>query len=135
MVNFIIIFNCNRIQFELYLIVSGAAAPGAAPAAAGVAGPPSKPGQPSSYTDIPVTNIRAVIAKRLLESKTMIPHYYLTAHCNADALIAMRAKWNKKLEKQGIRLSINDYIMKACAAATMRVPDINASWQGDKIRM
>lgn len=113
---------------------------GAAPSAlAPAAGRPSAPKGakygPSTYTDVDLTNMRSIIAKRLLESKTTIPHYYEFQNCNVTNLIKMREKWNKKLEKQKIKLSINDFIMKATAAASMMHPDVNAAWMGHAIRM
>ena len=53
----------------------------------------------AAFVDIPVSNIRAVIAKRLLESKVTIPHYYLTVDCNVDKILKLRAQFNKSLEK------------------------------------
>lgn len=121
---------CNiKIKDKKLLYFSGSPPPAAAA--------PSKQiqmGAPSAYTDIPLTNMRSVIAKRLIESKTTIPHYYVFQNCCVDKLIDLRKKWNKKLEKQKVRLSINDFIMKAVACASMRVPEVNSSWTGNAIR-
>lgn len=68
-----------------------------------------------------MSNIRKTIAKRLLESKQLIPHYYLTQEVNVDALLKVRAKYNKKLEKSGVKLSVNDFIIKATAVASQKV--------------
>lgn len=107
---------------------------------------PTTPGQqpiqlpqilpPSPYLDIPVTGIRATIAKRLLESKTTIPHYYLTTTCHVDKLIAMRISHNKKVEndKAGPKISVNDFMIKACAYACVKVPEVNAIWMDKFIR-
>lgn len=90
--------------------------------AAPAAGAPAAAGQPAaSYIDIPVTNIRSTIAKRLLQSKTQIPHYYLTVECNIDKLAQLRESYNKKLEKSGVKLSVNDFIIKATAVASKKV--------------
>ncbi|KAL7040864.1 hypothetical protein ACKWTF_000542 [Chironomus riparius] len=100
---------------------------------------PSAPRMPiippgAAFVDIPVSNIRAVIAKRLLESKVSIPHYYLTVDCNVDKILQLRARFNKSLEKDGKKLSINDFIIKAAAIACKKVPEANSAWLGDKIR-
>lgn len=105
-----------------------AAAPAAAPAPA----PQPLPGQ--KYTDIPVSNIRGVIAKRLLQSKQTIPHYYLSASITMDAIMGLRGEFNKLLEKSGSKLSVNDFIIKAAALACRKVPEVNSSWQDSFIR-
>jgi len=103
------------------------------------AGSPAAPRMPvfppgTAYIDIPVSNIRGVIAKRLLESKVSIPHYYLTVDCNVDKILQLRSRFNKSLEKDGKKLSINDFIIKAAAIACKKVPEANSAWLGDKIR-
>lgn len=110
----------------------GAGGPAAAQgpqAAQGVAGPSG-----AKYTDTPIPNIRAVIAKRLTESKVTIPHYYLSKDVNVEKLIAFRAKVNKQLEKEKLKISINDLVIKAVAAASTRVPIMNQQWLGNVIR-
>lgn len=104
---------------------------GQAPAAVA---PPPTPAPGQAYVDLPVTNIRGVIAKRLLQSKQSIPHYYLTVEVNVDKLLALRARFNKKLEKEGVRLSVNDFIIKASALACKKVPEVNSSWLDTVIR-
>lgn len=89
----------------------------------------------AGYVDVPVSNTRAIIAKRLLESKVTIPHYYLTVDINVDKLTALRAKFNKNLEKDGVKLSFNDFVVKATALASKKVPEANSSWHGSFIRM
>lgn len=96
--------------------------------------PPPAPAPGQAYVDIPVSNIRGVIAKRLLQSKQSIPHYYLTVEVNVDKLLALRSKFNKKLEKDGVRLSVNDFIIKASALACKQVPEANSAWQDTVIR-
>ncbi|XP_035916089.1 dihydrolipoyllysine-residue acetyltransferase component of pyruvate dehydrogenase complex, mitochondrial isoform X2 [Anopheles stephensi] len=88
----------------------------------------------AAYVDIPVSNIRGVIAKRLLESKTTIPHYYLTVDVNMDQVTKLRARFNKQLEKEGVKLSINDFIIKAAAMACKKVPEANSAWMNTVIR-
>ena len=67
------------------------------------------------FTDVPNSQIRKITAQRLLESKTRVPHYYLTIDCNADRLLALRAALNEKLAASGGKLSVNDFIIKASA--------------------
>jgi len=84
--------------------------------------------------DIPVSNIRAVIAKRLSESKQTIPHYYLSVDIKMDNALAMREQFNKMLEKDKIKLSVNDVIIKGMAMACKKVPEGNSAWLGNIIR-
>lgn len=84
--------------------------------------------------DIPVSSVRAIIAKRLLESKQTIPHYYLSLDVKMDATMAMREQFNKMLEKEKIKLSVNDIIIKAIAMACKKVPEGNSAWLGNVIR-
>nr|CAH7726886.1 unnamed protein product [Callosobruchus chinensis] len=123
-------------QRNIRLQAAGAApaAPGAPPTAA--AAPISVPPPPSSspYVDIPVSGMRATIAKRLLQSKTTVPHYYLTIEVNVDKLLQCRQEFNKKLEKQGVKLSVNDFIIKAVAMACKKVPEANSHWMESNIR-
>ncbi|XP_030383585.1 dihydrolipoyllysine-residue acetyltransferase component of pyruvate dehydrogenase complex, mitochondrial [Scaptodrosophila lebanonensis] len=86
------------------------------------------------YKDIPVSNVRGVIAKRLLESKQKLPHYYVTVQCQVDKLLKFRALVNKKYEKQGARVSVNDFIIKATAIACRKVPEANSAWMDTIIR-
>lgn len=88
----------------------------------------------SDGVDIPVSNVRSVIAKRLLESKQTIPHYYLTIDIRMDNVIAVREQFNKILEKDKVKLSLNDIIIKAIAMACKKVPEGNSAWMGSVIR-
>ncbi|VEN45516.1 unnamed protein product [Callosobruchus maculatus] len=112
------------------------AAPSTKPTAAAAAASISVPPPPSSsaYVDIPVSGMRATIAKRLLQSKTTVPHYYLTIEVNVDKLLKCREQYNKKLEKQGVKLSVNDFIIKAVAMACKKVPEANSHWMDSNIR-
>lgn len=83
---------------------------------------------------VTVSTMRGVIAKRLLESKTTIPHFYLEIEVDAEPLMALREQLNKGLEKSGVKLSVNDFILKGSAEALRRVPDVNAAWEGTQIR-
>jgi pyruvate dehydrogenase E2 component (dihydrolipoamide acetyltransferase) len=92
---------------------------------------PGVPTPESGFTDIPVTGMRRAIARRLTESKTTVPHFYLTAHVRVDRLLALRAEVN---ETGGRKASVNDFVIKAVAEALMEVPTANAIWGGDHIR-
>ena len=83
-----------------------------------------------------LTTMRSVIAKRLLESKTQIPHFYLEIEVDAKPLLDLRAQLNDSLGKLNppVKLSLNDFVLKAAAEAVRRVPAVNASFEGDAIR-
>jgi pyruvate dehydrogenase E2 component (dihydrolipoamide acetyltransferase) len=83
------------------------------------------------YTEEPVSQMRKVIAKRLVESKNSAPHFYLTMEIDMDNTIASREAINKISSS---KISYNDIVIKACAAALRKHPKVNASWMGDKIR-
>lgn len=85
----------------------------------------------SSYEDTPVSQMRKTIARRLGESKFTAPHFYLTIEINMDKAIDTRKKLN---EVSPVKISFNDLIIKACAAALRKHPAVNSSWLGDKIR-
>eukprot|EP01102_Stenamoeba_stenopodia_P013671 TRINITY_DN446_c0_g4_i1.p1 TRINITY_DN446_c0_g4~~TRINITY_DN446_c0_g4_i1.p1 ORF type:complete len:532 (+),score=169.30 TRINITY_DN446_c0_g4_i1:215-1810(+) len=87
----------------------------------------------ASYTDIPNSNIRKVIASRLTASKQTIPHYYLTIEANVDELLKIRTDLNNKANGE-YKLSVNDFIVKAAAAALRKVPEANSSWSEEAIR-
>uniref|UniRef100_A0A1L8E0Y0 dihydrolipoyllysine-residue acetyltransferase n=1 Tax=Nyssomyia neivai TaxID=330878 RepID=A0A1L8E0Y0_9DIPT len=112
--------------------VSDLAGLSAAPAASAPTAHKFAPGQ--AFIDIPVSNIRGVIAKRLLESKVTIPHYYLTVDINMEAVLKLRGKLNKTLEKQNVKLSVNDFIIKAAATANRKIPEANSAWLDTVIR-
>ena len=114
----------------------------AAPAAAAAA-PEAAPAVPSddqtlklfeegSYELIPHDNMRKTIAKRLVESKQSVPHFYLTVDCELDALLALRKQLNEAApvrdDKPAYKLSVNDFVIKAMALALRDVPDANVSW-------
>ncbi|MGF1447995.1 MAG: dihydrolipoamide acetyltransferase family protein [Opitutales bacterium] len=86
-----------------------------------------------------VSNMRAAIARRLVESKTQIPHFYLETEINAKALLDARKAINASLqdlppEQGGLKLTVNDFILKATVDALRRVPGVNASWMGETIQ-
>ncbi|MFO1036582.1 MAG: pyruvate dehydrogenase complex dihydrolipoamide acetyltransferase [Geminicoccaceae bacterium] len=117
--------------------------PAAAPAAraeapaAPVQAPAPAPAAPvaaptGAYDEIPLNNMRKVIARRLTEAKQTIPHFYLTMDIELDALLEMRAKLNAR-EGANYKLSVNDFVIKATALGLRKVPGCNAAWGGDKI--
>jgi pyruvate dehydrogenase E2 component (dihydrolipoamide acetyltransferase) len=86
-----------------------------------------------SYTEVPLDGMRRTIAARLTEAKQTIPHFYLRRSVRLDALMAFREQLNKGLEGRGVKLSVNDFIIKASAMALQTVADANAVWAGDRI--
>ena len=80
-----------------------------------------------------LNNVRKVIARRLTEAKQTIPHIYLTVDVRLDALLKLRGELNKSLEADGVKLSVNDLLIKALARALQRVPKCNVSFQGDEL--
>ncbi|PVE23511.1 pyruvate dehydrogenase complex dihydrolipoamide acetyltransferase [Microvirga sp. KLBC 81] len=136
----------------------GAAKPAAAPAAAApVAGAPAaKPAaapqlapsmgadqvkamfEAGTYEEVPLDGMRKTIARRLVESKQTVPHFYLSLECELDALMALREQINAaagkdKDGKPAYKLSVNDFVIKALAIALQRVPAANAVWAEDRI--
>ncbi|XUU62074.1 pyruvate dehydrogenase complex dihydrolipoamide acetyltransferase [Erythrobacter sp. HA6-11] len=116
------------------------AQPGAAPAKAAAA--PSAAPQPvaqlggdldAPYEAQKLNNVRKVIARRLTEAKQTIPHIYLTVDVRLDALLKLRSELNTSLEADGVKLSVNDLLIKALARALQRVPACNVSFQGDEL--
>ncbi len=85
------------------------------------------------YTEIPLDGMRKTIAARLTEAKQTIPHFYLRRDIRIDDLLSFRAQINKQLESRGVKLSVNDFIIKACANALQAVPAANAVWAGDRV--
>ncbi len=135
-----------------------AAQPGAAPAAAPMPQPASRtPTEPSQAGDklsaatvpgtpapaelpsygglqtqtIQLSNMRRTIAKRLVESKTTVPHYQVTVQVRMDGLMEFRKQLNAQLDAQGVKLSVNDFLVRACALAMHQHPFVNASWGAD----
>ncbi|KAL5014008.1 hypothetical protein ScPMuIL_008278 [Solemya velum] len=108
--------------------------PTAAPAAVGVAPPAPVVVPGTAYIDIPLTNVRQVIAKRLTQSKQTIPHYYLTIDVNMENIIRLRKQLNEILAKDNVKLSVNDFIIKSSAKACMRIPEANSSWMDSFVR-
>ncbi|XP_036715858.1 pyruvate dehydrogenase protein X component, mitochondrial isoform X3 [Balaenoptera musculus] len=92
--------------------------------------PVSTPGQPNvagTFTEIPTSNIRRVIAKRLTESKRTVPHAYATTDCDLGAVLKVR----QSLVRDDIKVSVNDFIIKAAAVTLKQMPSVNVSWDGE----
>ncbi|MEM8788160.1 MAG: pyruvate dehydrogenase complex dihydrolipoamide acetyltransferase [Pseudomonadota bacterium] len=83
--------------------------------------------------EVALDGMRKTIAARLGEAKQTIPHFYLRRDITLDALLKLRSQLNGQLEGRGVKLSVNDFIIKACALALQDVPDCNAVWAGDRI--
>jgi pyruvate dehydrogenase E2 component (dihydrolipoamide acetyltransferase) len=123
-----------RRDLENYLASGAASAPVAAPVWA-----PASPSQAvgselaklehsSGYVTVPHTGMRRAIARRLTESKSSVPHFYLTADCKVDVLLELRKSIN---ESSAVKISVNDFVVKAVAAALMDVPEANVIWNPD----
>jgi pyruvate dehydrogenase E2 component (dihydrolipoamide acetyltransferase) len=84
---------------------------------------------------VSVSGMRQTIARRLVESKTTIPHYQVSMKFDLDRLMAVREQLNTELASTGIKLSVNDFIVRGCALAMARHPYVNSSWAGDAIAM
>ena len=98
-----------------------------------VASPPveEKGSIEGDFIDVPLTAMRKAIARRLTESKTTVPHFYVTADCRVDALLDLRRAVN---DTNTTKVSLNDFVVKAIAGSLVEVPDANAVWNGDSIR-
>ncbi|SDW35958.1 pyruvate dehydrogenase E2 component (dihydrolipoamide acetyltransferase) [Albimonas donghaensis] len=116
-----------------------AEAPAAAPAAKAAAPAPAdaeavkKLYADVAFEEVKLDGMRRTIALRLVEAKQTIPHFYLRREIELDALMAFRAELNGALASRGVKLSVNDFIIKACALALQQVPDCNAVWAGDRV--
>ena len=85
------------------------------------------------YTKIEIDSMRKTIISRLTAAKQTIPHYYLRRDIKVDSLLSLRSQMNEGLRKSEIKITINDFIIKACAIALQDVPECNVIWGGDKI--
>lgn len=120
--------------------LEGAVSAASVPAASAAAAPSVGADAPAAVfqSDIPHTaeklsNMRKTIARRLTEAKQSIPHIYLTVDIELDKLLKLRSELNKALEPQGIKLSVNDLLIKALAKALVQVPSCNVSFAGDQL--
>lgn len=118
-------------DIDSFVPTKAAPAPGAA--AVPAPGPGVAPVPTGVFTDIPISNIRRVIAQRLMQSKQTIPHYYLSVDVNVGEVLLVRKELNKMLEGKS-KISVNDFIIKASALACLKVPEANSSWLDTVIR-
>lgn len=103
---------------------------GSSRSAASTAAPVFAPASSFTYGDVPVSQMRKTIARRLGESKFTAPHFYLTIEVNMDNAMRARTEINQAAE---VKISFNDFVVKSCAAALRKHPAVNSSWMGDKI--
>ena len=119
--------------------------PGAAAAPASASAPAATPAPAlpalaaatdggAPFTEDKLSNVRKVIARRLTESKQTVPHFYLTIDIRLDPLLKLRSEMNAALEPDGVKLSVNDFLIKALARALIRVAQCNVSFHGETLR-
>ena len=106
-------------------------APAAAVATSAAPAPVATPASTDAFTDIPHTGMRRAVARFLTQSKREAPHFYLTATCRVDELLALREQINAT---SAVRVSINDFVVKAVAKALALVPEMNVIWTDDAVR-
>ncbi len=109
-------------------------APEAAPAPQPAAAAPEPTGAPGTQIK-EMPRMQRVIAERMTQSKQQIPHFYATVEVEMNELMALRKQLNEQLEEQGIKLSINDFVMKACAVALKDYPNLNSLWTSQGIEL
>ncbi|MFS0736696.1 pyruvate dehydrogenase complex dihydrolipoamide acetyltransferase [Sphingomonas sp. 1P06PA] len=105
----------------------------AAPAAAAKAAPAAVAGSDIPHETVKLSNMRKTIARRLTELKQQVPHIYLTVDIRLDALLKLRGELNEGLAARGVKLSVNDLLIKALAVALVEVPACNVSFAGDTL--
>ncbi len=123
------------------ILEQGSAAPKAsAPASSPAVSTPARevstaPAAPvaGASTRIPLTNMRRVIAERLLASKTQIPHFYLNIEVDAGPLMKLRSQLNAAAEEEGVKFTVNDLVLKAAVLAAVQEPRVNASFTPDAV--
>ncbi len=106
----------------------------AAPAPTSAPTPAAPPASDADYEDVPLTQMRKAIARRLVDSIGPIPHFFLTVDVDMTRALEARKRINAMLEAEGRKISINDLIIRATAAALRRHPECNAHWMGDSVR-
>ncbi|KAK7603737.1 hypothetical protein V9T40_003736 [Parthenolecanium corni] len=94
----------------------------------------SKAVKGDGFEDRPISTVQSEIARAVLQSKQTIPHYYLTVDLSMDEILKLKQKMNKSLEKEGVELTVSDFIIKATALASLKVPEANSAWMDTFIR-
>ncbi len=126
------------VKSDVEMLTSSAEAPSATAPAAALAQSANSDSVKAMYADrefeeVSLNGMRKTIAQRLTEAKQSIPHFYLRRDIKIDRLLSLRAELNAGLEKSGVKLSVNDFVIKACAKALQDVPNSNSVWAGDRI--
>ena len=121
----------RKSDIEAYLASPQSAAPAAFSSSMPIGTTPVPTGPETE--EIPTSRLRQAIARRMVESKTTVPHFYVTTEIDMGPLMALRKQVNSALEAKGIKVSVNDMIVKATALALREFPNLNASFAGDKI--
>jgi len=128
--------NGRIVKADVENLGASAAAPAAAvaaPAAAPAAAPVAAQDFGIPHVAEKLSNMRKTIARRLTESKQQVPHIYLTVDIRLDALLKLRTELNASLESRGVKLSVNDMLIKALATSLMQVPECNVQFAGDQL--
>jgi pyruvate dehydrogenase E2 component (dihydrolipoamide acetyltransferase) len=115
--------------------VREAAAAGGGLAPAAVQAPVAAVGLDGEVEELPLSSMRRVVARRLVESVQSTPHFYLTITVDAQALVGFRAELNRQVQARGedLKVSVNDLVVKACAVLLRANPELNVSWGGDRL--
>jgi pyruvate dehydrogenase E2 component (dihydrolipoamide acetyltransferase) len=122
-----------RADLDIGTLVAPPAVPGAATVAAAPVAAVAPPPTGVPVESIKLSSMRKTIARRLTESKQTVPHFYLTVRCNLDPLLKLRTELNASLAARGVKLSVNDLLMKAMALALVEVPEANVQFGGDEL--
>ncbi len=123
------------VKADVEAAASGASA--GAPAGSAAAAPPMMPVENATLEarSVELSNMRRTIAKRLVESKTTVPHYQVTVSVDMEPLMALRGSLNEQLSSQGVKLSVNDFLVRACALAMHQHPHVNGRWNESSIEI
>lgn len=124
----------TRKDIETFVAPKTAPAPSVTAAPPPAAAPSTAAVPTGTFTDAPISNIRRVIAQRLMQSKQTIPHYYLSIDVNMDQVLDLRKELNEEVKSDNVKLSVNDFIIKASALSCLKVPEANSSWLDTVIR-
>ncbi len=121
--------NGRIIKIDVEAAMAAGPAPAASAPVPSAPAPAAPPTASEADEDVRLSTMRRIIAERMTESKTTVPHFYLTMDCEIDELLKVRAELNKRAEPD--RISVNDFVIRACALALREIPEANVSWLGD----